>query len=188
MDYSEESSELHREGEYRPESLLVLSSLPMREKEKYYKMLLNNDAKFRRDEEGNYIANIRLFGPNIKKLACPHTPTPKKKDSASFASVYKERYERLKAYGFIKVEVRQIKSNFVFNVNSFPRFVSLIAHEGDVVKPKLRSLNWLMKIVDDLYDNRYALEALEAEKDEDGYPRGVNPAQVCVLVRMNPSR
>jgi hypothetical protein len=180
--YSEESTE-RPEGGYRPESILVLSALSAREKEKYYILLLNNDAKFRKDEDGNYIANIRLFGPNVKKLACPYTPKPKK-DGNSFAAVYQERYERLKAYGFIKVDVRQNRSsNFIMNVNAFPRFVSLIAHENDVVRPKLRSLNWLMKIVDDLYDQRYALEAAEAEKEaatDEGVARGVNPAQVRV--------
>ena len=60
------------EQEFLPSRAFVLSELPgAREKEMYYKLLLDNGAKFFQDEHGNYIASVRMLAPGVKK-ADPH--------------------------------------------------------------------------------------------------------------------
>ena len=56
------------EREFIPSRAFVLSELPgARDKEMYYKLLLDNGAKFFQDEEGNYIASVRMLAPGVKK-------------------------------------------------------------------------------------------------------------------------
>eukprot|EP01032_Pedospumella_encystans_P019429 gene19429-22088_t len=47
-------------GPFRPTKTIVLSELSTRERELYYSLLVANNAKFYRDEEGRYIGNERL--------------------------------------------------------------------------------------------------------------------------------
>jgi hypothetical protein len=57
--------------EFHPTRLIVLSELPIKKKEHYYALLLNNRAKLAPDGSGRYIANVRLLGPEIKKSDLP---------------------------------------------------------------------------------------------------------------------
>lgn len=45
-----------------------------------------------------------------------------------------------------------------FNYFAYPRFASLIAFDGEVVNPKPRTIIWLMKMIDEIYDYRFAIE------------------------------
>ena len=163
------------EHNYKPSNLLILSELSLREKEKYYTLLLNNNAKFRRHSDGRFVGNIRLFSPGVKKVE--KKVAKRSPDRNSFSTIYLDRMEKLKASGFINVHVQQKKSSFVYNSNAYPRLTALIAYDGDVVKPKLRSLTWLMKVMDDMYDLRYFQEATDAMRDTNGEPHahGIEP-------------
>ena len=67
-------------------------------------------------------------------------------------------------YGFVRVLF--LKDEQRFNYLAYPRFSSLISFDGDSANPKLKSVSWLMKIVDDLYDNRFAIESQQSKFDE----------------------
>ena len=151
------------EEEFLPSRAFVLSELPgAREKEIYYKLLLENGAKFFQDEQGNYIASVRLLAPGVKK-AEPHAMT----DHALKKSLllpYEERMSTLAKIGSVSIEV---SGKNQFNYSPYPRFVTLIADTGDVVKPKTRILSWVMKIIEDVYDARFAQEKTDLDEDED---------------------
>ena len=55
--------------QFRAERILLLSELPIREKEKFYALLLKDEVKFRPMEDGRYIGNIRILAPKVKKGA-----------------------------------------------------------------------------------------------------------------------
>lgn len=151
--------------DFHPTKLIVLSELSTREKEKYYKLILSNAAKFRVDNEGRFITNIRLLAPGIRKQEIIETKKIKSKEKNNYASIFQERLEKLKKEGFISVEIQGIVDHFDYMV--YPRFTSLIAFQHDIIKPKLRPLSWIMKILEDIYDARFIHEKHEIEREED---------------------
>eukprot|EP01038_Epipyxis_sp_PR26KG_P010908 gene10908-14646_t len=154
------------EDDYFPTKLMVLSELSVRDKETYYKMILSNgNMKLRRDPlTGNYIASLRLLGPNVKKADEPISNIIKRKDMNNYSLIFQERLKRLKENGLITVRLTGISNPIDYN--SYPRFVALIANQNDSVSPKLRPLSWVMKIIEDIYDNRFSHEKNEVEREE----------------------
>ena len=143
-----------------PTKIIILAELSIKDKEKYFNLLLQNDVKFRKDSEDRYIGNIRILGANIKKSDVIF----KKRDLNNYAKTFQERLKKLKEQGFIFVN---IIGNNDFEYSSYPRFTSLISFNGDNVRPKSRSLSWVMKIVEDIYDFRFSHEKTEVEREED---------------------
>ena len=151
------------EREFVPTHAFVLSELPgSRDKEMYYKLLLDNGAKFFQDDQGNYIASVRMLAPGVKKA----DPTAKNEHTLrkSLLLPYEERMANLAKSGFVSVD---IAGENQFNYSPYPRFVTLIADSGDTVKPKTRILSWVMKIIEDIYDARFAQEKADDDDDED---------------------
>jgi hypothetical protein len=161
------------EEPFRPQKAIILSELSTREKEKYYSFLLMNHARFTRDSEGRYVTNIRLLAPGMKKSEVLQTLEQKKKketnSTSNYALVFQERLTKLRNNGFIAVKVSGIHQyNYdSFDYNTYPRFVALIAYENETVKPKLRPLSWVMKMIEDLYDARFAYEKHDVEREDD---------------------
>jgi hypothetical protein len=150
-------------NEFHPTKLIILSELPAREKEKYFRLLLQQNAKFIRRHDGTdtkYIAHLRLLAPYVKK---PEEER-KKKESSNYALTFQERLTKLRNEGFVQVNIVGIDP---FEYTAYPRFTSLIAYNNDTVKPKLRPLAWLMKHVEDIYDSRFEHEKNEVEREED---------------------
>jgi hypothetical protein len=158
------------EEEFRPKRCIVLSELTTREKEKYYQLLLINNARFVRDDQGRYITNIRLLAPGVKRSEVVLTNEQKKRkeNNSNYALVFQERLTKLRQNGFISVNVLGIRqNNYDFNYNTYPRFVALIAFDQESVKPKLRPLSWVMKLIEDIYDSRFAHEKHDVEREEE---------------------
>jgi hypothetical protein len=159
--------------EFNPSRAIILSELMTREKEKYYHLLLLNNAKFTRDGDGRYIANVRLLAPGVRKNESTNAgnsivPEKKKKETSNYALIFQERLTRLRESGFITVTIQGNNTQFDYNI--YPRFTALIAFDNDIVKPKLRPLLWVMKYIEDIYDSRFAYEKHEVEKGEEGTP------------------
>jgi hypothetical protein len=158
------------EEEFHPTKLIVLSELSTREKEKYYQLLLLNQARFVRDKHGRYIANIRLLAPGIRKneVLLTNDQKRKKDNHSNYALVFQERLTKLRQNGFINVNITGVhRNNFEFNYHTYPRFVALIAYDQETVKPKLRPLSWVMKHIEDIYDSRFVHEKHDVEREED---------------------
>jgi hypothetical protein len=54
-----------------------------------------------------------------------------------------------------------------FDYQSCARFSTLIAMSGDVIKPRARALAWVMRLIEDSYDARFAHEKMEVEREDD---------------------
>jgi hypothetical protein len=152
---------------FSPTHAIVLSELTTREKEKYYQLLLSNNAKFSKDNKGRFIANIRMLAPNQKKSDHDPVNHKKKRDVSTTNSSQvpaEDRLKRLEQEGSVQVKIIGVES---FDYNSYVRFAVLIANNGDIVKPRVRMLSWAMKIIEELYDARFTYEKMDVERDED---------------------
>lgn len=81
----------------------------------------------------------------------------------NFSITFHSRLQRLKEEGYLEsgsVEIVPSVYTCPFDFSAYPRFVSLIASVGDRVKPRLRPLNWTMKLIESIYDSRYQLQTL----------------------------
>ena len=78
--------------EYNPKRAIILNELSVREKEHYYQLLLSNNTKFHRDNDGRYLARIRLLAPNVK--------VPR---DIGAKMAFEERSKRLQEQNFINV-------------------------------------------------------------------------------------
>ena len=79
-------------SEFNPKRAIVLNELSIREKESYYALLISNGSKFHRDDEGRYLARVRLLAPNVK------IPREIGQNLA-----FEERSKRLQDQNFIRV-------------------------------------------------------------------------------------
>jgi hypothetical protein len=55
----------------------------------------------------------------------------------------------------------------LFDYSVYPKFYSLISLR-DNIAPKLRPLSWLMRLIEEIYDNRYARDTAELREDAEG--------------------
>ena len=135
---------------------VVLSELSTREKEKYYNLLLESDVRFYVDEDQPdvYVSNLRLLAPGVKKEKTKGGALQSDKP----ATPIKERLQRLNETGHVSVDAS-------FDYAPYKKFVAIIAHERDICKPKARILSWLMKTIEELYDQRFQYEKSDVERD-----------------------
>ncbi|KAJ1393298.1 hypothetical protein B484DRAFT_278140 [Ochromonadaceae sp. CCMP2298] len=145
---------------FRPTKVIVLAELTIREKEQYYQLLTAQNAKFHRDEQGRFIANLRLLAPYVRKAE--EAGRDRKGASGNYSLTFQDRLLKLKNEGFITVRLLAPER---IKYNAYPRFTALIAFNGDTVRPKPRPLSWVMKIVEDLYDFRFSHEKNDVERE-----------------------
>jgi hypothetical protein len=143
------------DSEFFPTRAIVLSEIPTREKDVYYNLLLDNEARFFEDEDGNYVGSVRLLAPGIKKSQLDVDRHNKQNVAKLLSLPYEERMRSMKTKGSVSVRVAGTEQ---FDYSPYPRFVSLIADNDDIVKPKTRVLSWVMKIIEDAYDARWTQE------------------------------
>ena len=148
-------------GPFRPTKVVILSELTTRERELYYQLLVANNAKFYRDEQGRFVGNVRMLAPHVRKV---DNPLIKKSEGSNYSLTFQERLTKLMNEGFIDVHVIATER---LEYNSYPRFTALIANNGDSVKPRQRQFTWVMKIVEDLYDHRFSHEKNDIEREDE---------------------
>ena len=54
-----------------------------------------------------------------------------------------------------------------FDYNTYTRFAGLIANNNDIISPKSKPLNWIMKYIEEIYDARFYHEKIDISKEED---------------------
>ena len=146
-----------------PKHLVVLAELDTRQKEQYYNLMLHNGAKFHRAENGQYVLNMRVLAPGVKKAAV----AGRAREQVSNSLPFEERLQRLQADAPIAVSFTGQAE--LFDYNSYPRFSVLIANDGDNVAPRPKLLSWLMRAIEELYDARFAHEAAEVGRGESDF-------------------
>ncbi len=147
---------------FHSDHLIVLADLPIKEKEKYYNFLLNNNVRFVRDESGaetKYVGNVRLLAPGIKKGEYLLKSRETDASVATASNIAME--EKLSKIHDINVKIVGVDQ---FEYKSYSRLTNLIAVDGDTIKPRQRILSWLMKTIEELYDSRYSYEKYDEER------------------------
>lgn len=152
-------------SQFSPSRVIVLAELSTREKEKYYEILFSNKVKFHRDEEGRYIASVRLLAPGLKKEVDIKKTLTGGNSIAATTIPLEVRLNRLKQKGPVSVKI--IGTTEPFDYRPYLRFTAIIAVNGDTVKPKTQSLSWLMKKIELLYDSRFEYEKMDVERDDE---------------------
>lgn len=82
---------------FNPSHVIALSELSTREKEKIYSILLENDVSLRRMENGQYVCDVRLLAPGVRKID-PKEASKKAKSSSSHFPI-EDRLKYLNEYG-----------------------------------------------------------------------------------------
>jgi hypothetical protein len=147
---------------FDPLRVVILSELSKRDKGIYYNILANNSAKFYRDSEGRIVANVRLLSENAVSQRQRKVAEREKAEVKDLP--FEERLKRLSNIGSLNVQVVGVEP---FDYSAFARFSALIAIDGDVVRPRLRALSWLMRLIEDAYDGRFVHEKMDVERDND---------------------
>lgn len=135
---------------FLPSRIIVLSELAKKEKEKYLSILLQSKAKFHQDGFGNYIANIRMLAPGVKRAALNGPRSPAATRRSNRGVPLEEALRRLNSNEPVHVEFVDCAP---FEYSGFPRFVRMCMVDGPI-SYRTRGLGWLMKTVEDLYDAR----------------------------------
>jgi len=52
---------------FTPKKLINLSEFSIKEKEKYYQLLIKFNSRFRPAADGRFVCNIRFLAPNVQK-------------------------------------------------------------------------------------------------------------------------
>jgi hypothetical protein len=149
-------------SQFLPTVAIKLSELPIREKERYYDLILTNKIKVHKNHNSKYIASLRMLAPGIRKKYGTDsnylkTYTDNDLDGLLAAS------SSTTGQGLSKVKVVGVPT---FPYASYERFAQLISISTTVARPKVQSLSWLMKKIETIFDARYAAEKMENERDD----------------------
>jgi len=141
----------YKQVHHQPTKIIILSELTIKEKELFYQMMISNKCKFNKLDNNKYITNIRLLAPYIKKYYNDSNNSIKNnrnnminnKDYSNYSISFQDRLTKLKYDGFITITI--INPNDQKNTiecPNYPRFISLIANNNDIVRPKFRPFTW----------------------------------------------
>jgi hypothetical protein len=135
--------------------VLTLASLPEADRDALLNIFAEQKLSFFRDSDGSYVANVRMYDPNVVDLA-PKVPAVRK--DAKDAS----RKQKQGAATPTADEAAGHPTTFGgsgLDYSAYPRFTSLIA-PLETVRPKAKTLIWLMRLIEEIYDQRCALPLL----------------------------
>ena len=138
---------------FNPSRVIVLSELSARQKEKYYQIILSNKLKFRKDGNGQYITNLRILAPGIKKANATEYVVGSNVHSNKTVFNLESRLKQLDDDNIRLKNVNIVNDNN-FDYSLYDRFAKLIAIETNSISPKLYTLSALMKRIEVVYDTR----------------------------------
>lgn len=172
--------------QFNSSKVIILSELNSIQREQYYNLILSNNVKIHYSDN-RFVANVRLLASNTVDVARHDQEVESERvkgigegtetsldksnrvnnNNKSSNNVKKSRNTSPKtrrhcllygAKGRSKALSFHIAGVAQFDYSVFSRFCSLIGDENQTVKPKLRSVSWLMRILEDVYDARFAHE------------------------------
>lgn len=180
------SSPQNNNSQFKSSKVIILSELSPTQREQYYNLILSNNVKICYNDN-QFVANVRLLASNTDNIGKTEQKVEsvivkkggerrelssdkrrrvnndnKSRESAkkTIGSSLKTRRQGLLygTEGNSKILSFNIEGVASFDYNVFSRFCSLIGDENQIVRPKLRSVSWLMRIIEDIYDARFAHE------------------------------
>lgn len=172
---------------FLPCSAVVLSELGAEERRRYLELLAKRETSVARDGGGRWVANVRILAPGLagpaKKAPAAAEPTRAKsagpgKGVVTFSARKKLVREAKRSPAALLESVEDVVVGGV-DCALYPRFSSLVLAStrsqrarGDtsaVAKPpRVRPLSWLMRLIEEIYDARYARDTAELARDKGG--------------------
>jgi hypothetical protein len=157
--------------------MVVMSQLPDSEKEKYFEFLLENNIDFDKVQEGNYyVANVRIVVPDEGDQgpddAPPQRSSAKQRQrtralaTGNSVKIYGRRASR-PPQEMARVVNAIATSRQLFDYSCYPKFSSLVTLR-DTLRPRRRHYAWLMKMIEEIYDDRYDHDTADLRNAERG--------------------
>jgi hypothetical protein len=169
------SSLQNNNSDFHSSKVIILSELNDIQREQYYNLILSNDVKINNSDK-KFVANVRLLALNkeetekceqkVDSVLVKEGEEGKERsfdksginnDNKRSSSVKKPSGSSFKSRrhgllygtkGISKMLSFHIAGVAPFDYSVFSRFCSLIGDEAQTVRPKLRSVSWLMRIIE----------------------------------------
>ncbi|GMH80600.1 hypothetical protein TrST_g631 [Triparma strigata] len=153
------------EAEFSPTHIVMLDELSQAEKETYYDLMIASNAQYHRDyEKGEVIADMRILGPGVKIQA---EEEEKKRDEGPRLTPQEKLAMRAADSSITLPGAITTATGDVFNYKPYEGIVKLIRGKGETTyKPKRRPLAWVMRLVHEILDVRYARDTTDLGDDE----------------------
>ena len=149
---------------FSPTHVVVLSELSQAEKETYFDLLIAAEAQFHQDYENNTVlADMRILGPGVKI----ETPVEEKKEDGPRLTPAEKLAIKAATPQKLKGSI-DTAAGGVFHYQRYENIVKLIMpkNKSTAYKPKRRSLAWVMRLIHEIYDVRYARDTSDIGDDE----------------------
>eukprot|EP00941_MAST-03F_sp_MAST-3F-sp1_P002997 g2997.t1 len=147
---------------------VIFGDLPENEKEEYYTFLVKNNVQFYREEDGSYVANVRIEPPgSAAALAARKKREQKsKKRSGNRRNMYGRRASRPpnEMGRIVGALAGRRGGRGDFDFEAYPKFSSLITLR-EQLKPRKRPLTWLMRLIEEIYDARFVHDSADFKED-----------------------
>jgi len=153
---------------FEPTHLIYLNELDQNEKETYYDLLIAADANFHKNyETGDVMADMRILGPGVRIST---TPPKKKKDDGMKRLNPREKLavQALKNASVSLPGAITCDNGDVFDYKRYESVVKLIrGSETPTYSPKRRPLAWVMRLIHEIYDVRYARDTSDINEEDE---------------------
>ena len=148
--------------------MVVMSQLSDSEKERYFEFLLENNVEFSKVENDYWVANVRLVVPNGSEEEEARAAA-RSNSSSTGGRAQRKRTRALAKGNSVKIFGRRASrppqemarvvsaiatSRSLFDYSCYPKFSSLVTLR-DSLRPRRRHYAWLMKMIEEIYDDRY---------------------------------
>ena len=171
---------------FDPLDVVVLGELDIEEQEAFIDFIVENDVNFFLDTDEMYTANVQFVQPiggdgggddegesgaGWKKLtpeSAKRTSKEQRNESARLSSG-KRMYRRMSRppQEMHRVVGALSTANQLFDYSCYPKFSSLVTLRQNL-RPRKRTLAWLMHTIEELYDQRYVHDTQELRDRELG--------------------
>ena len=172
-----DNSRMYNDNTEEVPRMVVMSKLADSEKEKYFEFLLENNIDFEKVNDGHYyVANVRIVVPEEGDTG-PEDPSLQRSRSKQ-----RQRTRALATGNSVKIfgrrasrppqEMARVVSAIatarqLFDYSCYPKFSSLVTLR-DTLRPRRRHYAWLMKMIEEIYDDRYDHDTADLRNAENG--------------------
>lgn len=170
--------------------VLRFSDLSQDEQESFVRFFAEQKVSFFKDLDGSYVANVRLYDPSVIDMSATNSSTTAGKGKDGKVRGYrlqkgtKRRRIQRSSFNFLVIVLVSQGSNKGGNKRDgasgssalsdslggagglgleygvYQKFTSLLAPR-ETIKPKARPLSWLMRLIEEIYDQRYLKDTSE---------------------------
>eukprot|EP00753_Platysulcus_tardus_P015520 PLAT5035.9.p1 GENE.PLAT5035.9~~PLAT5035.9.p1 ORF type:complete len:721 (+),score=335.59 PLAT5035.9:72-2165(+) len=137
---------------------VVISDLPHAERQLFLELLISEGVKLERQEDGSYTGRISLVWPKPKADAKKQRGMVARMVAGKTGTLARRASRPPDEMKRIVGALNSSKALFDFAV--YPTFSSLIS-QREALKPRKRPLSWVMRLVEEVYDARYAYDTAD---------------------------